>query len=480
MKRKFATNLLLLLGLNLLVKPIWIFGIDRTVQNIVGAGEYGLFFALFNFSILLNITLDFGLTNYNNREISQNPQVLHRYLSNMVGVKFLLAIVYFVICFGAALLLGYTERQLWMLLFLVINQFLSSFILYLRSNISGLQLFRTDSLLSVTDRVVMIALCGVMLWSPLREHFTIEWFVYAQTFAYASTALIALFVVSRKVDSFSPKFSRAFFISIAKQSYPYALLVLLMSFHYRVDSVMIERMLPDGHIQAGIYAQAFRLLDASVMVPFLFSTLLLPIFSRMLRVGEPTGQLLRFALSLLMVFAITFATACIVHRQPIMDVLYVSKTAESATIFAILMACFVFSSASYILGTLLTANGSLAHLNIIALTGGVVNVSFNFMVIPRYGALGAAVVSLVTHILVAAMQVLVTYKTFNLKLGWHSVANFIYFMLTFFLLTTVTVRLSLHWALSALIILTIGVLTAALFRVFRLKELVVSVFNLND
>ena len=37
MKRKFVINLALVLFLNLLVKPFWIFGIDRTVQNVVGA-----------------------------------------------------------------------------------------------------------------------------------------------------------------------------------------------------------------------------------------------------------------------------------------------------------------------------------------------------------------------------------------------------------------------------------------------------------
>jgi len=46
MKRKFITNLALVIFLNLLVKPFWIFGIDRTVQNVVGAESYGLYFSL--------------------------------------------------------------------------------------------------------------------------------------------------------------------------------------------------------------------------------------------------------------------------------------------------------------------------------------------------------------------------------------------------------------------------------------------------
>ena len=70
MKRKFVTNLALVLFLNLLVKPFWIFGIDRTVQNVVGSEGYGFYFSLFSLSLLLNIFLDFGITNFNNRSIA--------------------------------------------------------------------------------------------------------------------------------------------------------------------------------------------------------------------------------------------------------------------------------------------------------------------------------------------------------------------------------------------------------------------------
>ena len=86
MKRKFITNLALVIFLNLLVKPFWIFGIDRTVQNVVGADGYGFYFSLFSFSLLLNILLDAGITNFNNRSIARNPGRLSEFFSNIVGL----------------------------------------------------------------------------------------------------------------------------------------------------------------------------------------------------------------------------------------------------------------------------------------------------------------------------------------------------------------------------------------------------------
>lgn len=199
MRRKFVTNLILLLFLNLLIKPFWIFGIDRTVQNLVGDESYGMYFALLNFSLILNILLDLGITNYNNRNIAQHNFLLPKHLSNIVGLKFLLAFVYAIFSLTIAAIIGYDKIQFHLLFFLIVNQFLISFTFYLRSNISGLHLFRTDSIVSVLDRSFMIVICSFLLFTDrLRPKFSIEWFVYAQTMAYALTTVIAFVLVLKQ------------------------------------------------------------------------------------------------------------------------------------------------------------------------------------------------------------------------------------------------------------------------------------------
>ena len=95
MQRKFLTNLLLLLLLNFLIKPLWIFGIDLRVQNVVGAQDYGFYFAILNASFLFNILLDFGITKFNNKNIAQNTQLLNKHFSGIVILKLMLAVVHF-------------------------------------------------------------------------------------------------------------------------------------------------------------------------------------------------------------------------------------------------------------------------------------------------------------------------------------------------------------------------------------------------
>src|SRR6185295_16389967 len=97
MQRKFVTNLFLILSLNLLIKPFWILGIDRYVQIAVGTEVYGYYITLFNFSFLFNILLDFGITNFNNKNIAQNNHLLSKHFASIVLLRLLLAGVFTVV-----------------------------------------------------------------------------------------------------------------------------------------------------------------------------------------------------------------------------------------------------------------------------------------------------------------------------------------------------------------------------------------------
>ncbi|MEZ5070195.1 MAG: polysaccharide biosynthesis C-terminal domain-containing protein [Bacteroidales bacterium] len=415
MKKRFLSNLALLIALNLLIKPFWFFGIEVGVQNRVGESEYGFYFSLFNFALILNILLDLGIQNYNNRAIARNPRLLPGHLTAIVPLKFALALLYAVVAFVAARFLGYDREQMHLLRVLAFNQFLASFILYFRTNISGLHLFRTDSLLSVMDRTLMILITGLLLWGRILDApFRIQWFAYAQTASYGITLLTVVLLVRSHTGGKLPPIRLASSLTILKASLPFALLILLMATFNRIDSVMLERMLPDGKREAGIYAQSFRIYDALSQFSLLFAALLLPMFSRMLRKKENVNDLIRLALPLLLVTGITAAVAGNAYKQEIIRFLYDSPSGTSGKIFGILILGFLCVSVSYVYGTLLTANRNLKVLNLLAASTVVLNLSLNLILIPHHGALGAAWSSFISQAYYALMQVILAGRILHL------------------------------------------------------------------
>ncbi|MBC8314147.1 MAG: oligosaccharide flippase family protein [Bacteroidetes bacterium] len=484
MQRKFLTNLGLLLFLNLLIKPFWIFGIDRTVQNTVGVEEYGFYFVVFNFSFLFNILLDFGITNFNNRNIAQHNHLLNKHVSGILVLKLLLVVVYFLFTFLAALLWGFSMDQLKLLVLLGFNQFLISFILYLRSNISGLLFFKTDSILSVLDRFLMILFCGVLLWGHVtKEAFRIEWFVYCQTVAYLITVLIALYIVIRKANFRKLNWNWLFFLMIIKKSMPFALLVLLMMFYTRLDPVLLGSILEGrlGNEQAGVYAHGFRLLDAATMIAFLFAILLIPIFSKMLKQKESVEQMLKLSFTLIITVAVIVSSVSFFYSQEMMELLYNDDISQSVPVFQLLMMGFVAISTTYIFGTLLTANGNLKELNIIAVISLGINLAINILLIPHLMALGSAIASLTTQFFAAAAQVVLVQRIFRFRVNYSYIFTLLSFVggviLVVYLSRQFTISIpgipeDLGWLLNFALALITSLLLAVILRLLHFRSLI--------
>lgn len=485
MQQKFLRSLSLLLVLNLLIKPIWIFGIDRTVQNMVGASEYGFYFAILNFSFLFNILLDFGITNFNNKNIAQNNHLLQKYLSNILVLKLLLFFVYLCFTLVAAFLIRYDAAQVRLLMIMTFNQFLISFILYLRSNLGGLHLFRTDSIISVLDRSLMIVICGVLIWGNILGEFSIRHFVYAQTLAYLMTVSTALFIVISKAGKrfFRLNWNLPFMLIIIRQSFPFAVLVLLMTFYNRIDSVMLERMLDNGATYSGFYASAYRLLDASNMVAYLFAVLLLPIFSKMIKYNQPVEKLVTLSYSLIITPAIIVVVGAFFYSAEIMQMLYPIhpdetladfsyRMTESARVFGLLMACFVAISTSYIFGTLLTANGNLKYLNLISLTAMSLNIILNLMLIPRYQATGSAVASMITQFSIATVQIFIVKKVFGFRYNGLMIIRIFSFALGTILLFLLSKMLPFDWKICFMIMAFASLLLALFTGLLNIRDMV--------
>ncbi|MCE3281074.1 MAG: hypothetical protein K0S44_3265 [Bacteroidetes bacterium] len=405
MQKKFVANLAFLLALNLIIKSVYIIGFDRAVQLEVGAASYGIYFAIFNFSFILTIILDFGITNFNNKNIAQNNHLLTKHFSGLFTLKIILAVVYILVVVITGLLIGYDTRLMKLLLVQGFNMFLLFFINYLRSNLAGLHLFKTDAIVSVMDRSIMIVLCIIMLKTGILKDPDgdgIMYFVYAQTFSYLISAVTAFIIILSKTHSFKFQWNYPFSLMILKKSLPFAILTLLMSFYNRIDSVMIERILPDGDVQS----------------------------------KESVEPLVKLISTLLLTPAIVIGVGCLFYGRELMELLYPKNPEESptvyalhlqqsASIFGLLMLSFIAVATTYIFGTLLTANGNMKQLNIMAAFGMVLNVSLNYILIHKLEAFGSAISSMITQFLTAGIQVLIAQRIFKFKVNYRLINTFI-------------------------------------------------------
>jgi O-antigen/teichoic acid export membrane protein len=396
MQKSFLSNLFILLFLNLLVKPFYIFGIDTKVQNLVGETEYGSYFTLLNFSLLFNIVLDLGLVNYSISQVAKDSNWMKNNVKQIFTIRIFLAFIYFVIALMIALLLKMNVEKIAILILLLLNQIFVAVVFIVRANFAGLQRFRIDAFFSVFDRLLLIFFCLFLFYGTDLSKFKIEWFVYAQTIAYACSAIVACIWGNAVFGLIGWSFKKDEIVSIAKKCLPYSLLIFTMIAHQRLDTLMLSSLRSDGDFQVGVYAQSFRLQDGVNMFAQLFASLLLAMYANVYNDRREIQRLLIYAFKILVGAMIIGVFVAFFIRDNVLNDLYTSPHISAYAIYFWLILTLIPISMIHLYSSLLTAKGRLKEAIFSAAAAFVVCILGNLCFIPKYGALATAITSFVS------------------------------------------------------------------------------------
>ena len=392
MKKEFFVNILLLILVNALVKPAYLFGVDRQVQVLVGTEAFGYYANLFNFTLILQFVNDFGLQPLMNRMAGQDPDRARASYREVMGLRMILAAVYLLVTLLFAWLWFGPDMSTGLLLRLAVNQILISTILFLRASISGLGLYRTDSLLSVLDRLFLLLVCPAFLYAEaLKPYVTISWFVDMQTLSLILCVLVCFGILVRHRFHFRPlvpgwQKGR----EILRAGFPFAMVYLTYAALTKSDSIWLVRLLENGSEKAGEFTASMRLYEAASMISLAFATLLMSMFSRNHRDPEKIMVLLKSSLALLLLISVSLSGTVFFLSERINHFLYPAATAEWNQLLSLVMFGFIPASINFIFGAYFQALQRERELWWMYGSMLVLSVILNLIFVPTYQALGSA------------------------------------------------------------------------------------------
>lgn len=488
MKRSFFKNLLWLQLLNWLVKPLWILWIEREMQLRMGDLWYGVYSIHFNFALLFAVLLDAGLNSYVSKEIAAHGKLIH--VKRVVGLRIGLGFLYVMCAVGIS---HFQSGILAMfLMYAILNQLLAAGTLMLRAVLQGKQRFVADAWLSVVDRLVALAICSFILVNFSNSEFMSEGmiliFQMAQGAGYLAAILVGLvmvywhprrkffnekkcdLLVNSEVESFSETTNSAWLKSVIW----FVVMALAMSVYTRIDVQMIQQLSPFGegfdrnalgYREVGLYTKGYRLLDAALIFSALLSTQLLPIFSNGIAKQEDQTKVIWFGLRLVSWVGLGAALSAWYYGPEIMNLLYHGQmeiapqifvngmaipsewkyNAEiynAAEIFKVLMLAFIPMALVHVFGTYITAAGQIRWLALLALICVGINVGFNYIEIPKVGALAAATGCLITQWVFALACIIKTHKLGGFVWSSKRFETF-FFLMVFGILAFVLVKLGI-------------------------------------
>jgi len=431
-------NIGLLVFLNLLVKPAWLFT-DLTVQDRISHENYGIYAATFSLSFLFINFADFGVNIYVTRKLSSHKESIEDLFSNALTFKLLACFVYPLLICGIGYLIGYRGEFLYYLLILGLVQALFQLVLFFRGFLQSQQAFRLDAIASVLDKVILFGIVLVLLFTGI----TLNGFIYA-TLSSAIITVLLLYLTTVRIQGWiKPTMKTKEIKAILVKSFPFAMIGLLYAVNDRIDMVMIERLGGgQGRENAGLYAACYRWLDAFMM--YLWTVL--PIFFAKFAAHsqEPDEQQKVFNLGQLISFIpmLFIGVVFLFYGDKFFWMFNHSTKEELTTMTTIVKVLFVgtiIQGAFAIYGTYLNATGHEQKVSYMIILTLLLNVLLNWLFIPSYGPLAAAYATLASSSAISLLYLIHVIRRTPLKVPFkllmHLLVIGLVFMLVFYLLS---------------------------------------------
>jgi O-antigen/teichoic acid export membrane protein len=222
--------------------------------------------------------------------------------------------------------------------------------------------------------------------------------------------------VTKRFARISIRAGRRLWRPLFVQALPLGLAGVLVTVYYRIDSVLVFNI--SGPDEAGVYGAAYRFIDPVHFLPMSIMAAAFPVMSALHGTDiERLRRLVQRAGEYLLVASLGALAVTIVISGPLVEVLLGADYGRSATVLPILMLGFVFMAIGYLSGNLTPIVGK--QWKLVWITGGgvVLNVALNLILVPPYGAVGAAWATVATELIVNAWGLAVVFGALEFRPG---------------------------------------------------------------
>lgn len=357
----------------------------------LGPEGYGLFSYLGSLVLMVQVFATFGLESIVVRELARGNPVGRVLFSTGLWLKLACGCLGFVVIalFAARAISGSDVRRYLLVYALILlmpdpEYLLATF----RARVDP----RLPVILgtAISFAITAARLVLVVVGAPLSA------FVYITTIGSLVSAVAFLTLVSRRGEFGLPLgFSASAARYLAGESWPLLLSSVCITTYHKIDQAMLFQMA--GSHELGVYAAAVRLVEFWYLVPSVWVTSLYPFFSSRERgaasfvsASDTSFRLMTLVAAPLCLFVTAFSSS-------IVSLLYGARFAGAHVFLVILVWSLFFVFWGYVNNSLLKATGHQRLDLIFTITTAAVNVLLNLALIPRWGGLGAAIVSTVSY-----------------------------------------------------------------------------------
>ncbi|MBI2140926.1 flippase [Candidatus Woesearchaeota archaeon] len=375
-----------------------VFAIARYLGNI-GLGAYAFAFAFID--LILNF-IDLGIPMYINREMAKNRALASSYLSNVLGLRLMmapLALAIGTLAATAAFFLNFiTPETLLITVMATVGMALNFATEPFRSVFMSHEKGSYYSGLLIFERLLFTGAGLWLLVSGYGLKYVILAYIVSQLAAFATNA----YIVRKKFFSFAPRFDKAVVLHIVRNSMQFWAAGFLRMVYQRADTIMLSAM--QGFAATGWYGAAYKITEALRLIPLVIVTASFPTMSRLHAQAKGSVKALyEKTFYYLLVAAIPSAIGLTLIADRVILLFYGPGFTASITVLRLLIWAEALIFLHYLMGFLMNAiNKQHIFTGVTAAYAGV-NIALNLFLIPKYSYIGAAAAAVATQLIAVVM-----------------------------------------------------------------------------
>jgi len=382
------------LTLALVFQKIISFTYFTLLARYVGPASLGKYYFAISFTTIFAIFIDLGFANVLTREVAKDKEKAPSWLANIIGLKVPLAGLALALVF---LLIGFFEndpltRQLVYVssVSMVLDSFTATFFAVVR----GRHNLKYESWSSVIFQLIVLGVGYGALLAGGSLVMAMLAFALASLFNFVYSWL----VLEKKIGiPVRLSYSRELVRRILIIGWPFALYGILQRLYTYLDSVFLSLLAGDEAV--GLYQVAFKIINALQFLPLAFTASLYPALAAYWQDNrEQLPITFERAINYLVIISLPIIIGAIVLADKVV-LLFADGFSGAVWPLRISIASLLFIFVNFPIGSLLNAcdhqRQNTRNMGI-ALGASVI---FNFLLIPRFQAVGASVVVLATNAL---------------------------------------------------------------------------------
>jgi O-antigen/teichoic acid export membrane protein len=356
----------------------------------LGDVEFGKFSFALALGTIFETLMDFGLHQVTIRAVARDRTQATALLHHTLGIKLVWGAVALVALVVTATMLR-PEWDVRLACYLLGGSLvLRSYMLTIRGVLQGLERFGWDSVVVAADRAILLAFGTAALLAGTGLRGLAIAFVVARATALA----FAAWLTHAELGGVGIRFDRAIWRELQTTALPLGFFLVVLNLYSYVDGVMLGVM--RGNVETGLYAAAYRTYEGMSYLPSIIAAVLTPRLSELfVRDRDEHRRVALVGLAGSVGLALVVGAAAYTLATPLLVWLFGPAFAPAASPFRILCVGLPLVFAIWVLHAIVISVNRESLLVKTALVGLAVNVGLNFYLIPRMGADGAALATVV-------------------------------------------------------------------------------------